>query len=491
MDSAPTERRLRLPLGDRSPEAKLLYGADVREALRLLPDSSVQCVVTSPPYWGLRDYGTGRWEGGDPSCEHKVRINAATASSTLGGGKTTTGHQKEGFHTECPRCGARRIDSQIGLEPTPQDYVENLVEVFREVRRVLRDDGVVWLNLGDSYAKEGVSGLGLHTETSTTGRPNPYAEIHKEIPEGLKPKDMIGIPWRVAFALQADGWWLRCDVVWAKPNAMPESVTDRPAKAHEFVFLLTKSSHYFYDHVAVLEPFADDRQGRDGSARPSERDRGGRTDGFTKPNGIDPSANGGRNRRSVWEIPTKPYPGSHFAVMPPDLALTCIQAGTSEHGCCSACGAPWKRATVRDCEKCGAQVPSHTAGCPECGHVRDWKQGREMVPELLTTDWSTGGRGVPRLPGGFKNRTKAAGWVPSCECTEAEAVPCTVLDPFSGSATTGMVALRHGRAYVGLDLNAEYLPLAEARILGTAPPAKDAGVVPEGSVLDVFGGSDD
>lgn len=277
-----------------------LHHADARR----LPvaDASVHCVVTSPPYWGLRDYGH---------------------------------------------------EGQIGLEATPEEYVAAMVDVFRDVRRVLRDDGVLWLNLGDSYVTApqgpalGPSGL--------TGSIAPHAEarlanaIRKRQgpPPGMKPKDLAGIPWMVAFALRADGWWLRSDVIWAKPSPMPESVTDRPTKAHEYVFLLTKSASYFYDQDAIREPMTDVRTTKKGRSA----FRGQATLAPRGADGMDDAARyypeGGRNARDVWEIAPKPYSGAHFAVMPEGLAERCILAGTSAHGCCEVCGAPWVRDVTR------------------------------------------------------------------------------------------------------------------------------------------------
>lgn len=239
-----------------------LHVGDVRDVLPSLPPGSVDCVVTSPPYWGLRDYGTSTWEGGDPACQHMVR-RGGTARTTLhlfgsrltpetAAAKMEYGHPQ--YRALCKRCGATRIDRQLGLEDEPDEYVENIVAIFREVWRVLAPHGIVWLNLGDTYASNGrekSSGnaretreAGMHGSFKTTPSSlaeRSYAGLPNNRPAGVKPKDLVGIPWRVAFALQADGWWLRSDVVWSKPNPMPESVTDRPTKAHEYVFMLTKS----------------------------------------------------------------------------------------------------------------------------------------------------------------------------------------------------------------------------------------------------------
>jgi DNA modification methylase len=304
---------------------KLLHG-DCRAVLPTLEAGSVQTCVTSPPYWGLRDYG---------------------------------------------------VEGQLGLEKTPEEYVLRMVEVFREVKRVLREDGTLWLNLGDSYAAT-TKGTGGTKSLSGGGslRPNGHSQPQMDpirmdygvLP--IKPKDLVGIPWRVAFALQADGWWLRSDVIWSKPNPMPESVTDRPTKAHEYLFLLTKAERYFYDAEAIAEPAAVGERAFSGER---VRNVGGRTDGFTRTTGSF-GADGKRNRRSVWTIATQPFPEAHFAVMPEALVEPCILAGS--------------------------------------------KAGD------------------------------------------------TVLDPFAGSGTVGKVAARHGREFVGIDLNPQYVDMARRRIAG-------------------------
>jgi DNA modification methylase len=271
----------------------------------------------------LRDYGTAKWKGGDPKCEHLVRENPATETSTLGGGKDSTGHQREEFKSVCPRCGAKRIDQQLGLEKTPEEYVQKLVAIFREVRRVLRADGTVWLNLSDSYFGSG-QGFG---DTKTTNKNHPGSRERKK-PKwndcGLKPKDLVGIPWRVAFALQADGWYLRQDIIWAKPNPMPESVTDRCTKSHEYIFLLTKSARYFYDAEAIKEPTVT----YDDNVRDRETTRLNNVPGRRKMKGLTENNFESRNKRSVWTVPTSPYREAHFATFSPDLIKPCILAGT-------------------------------------------------------------------------------------------------------------------------------------------------------------------
>jgi len=303
---------------------------DALTVLSEMEDQSVNCCVTSPPYWGLRDYGN---------------------------------------------------DGQLGLEATPDEYVANMVRVFAEVRRVLRDDGTLWLNLGDSYAagkmgRDDNSGDDLARRSAIYGSGTgngrgPSSGVCRPAPPGLKPKDLVGIPWRVAFALQADGWYLRSDIIWAKPNPMPESVTDRPTKAHEYVFLMTKSARYWYDAEAVREdarPWILDRKVMEAPACGPDRI----TDGATDQRRMKFAELKGANRRTVWTIATQPYPEAHFATYPEKLVEPCV-----------------------------------LAGCPVGG---------------------------------------------------------IVLDPFTGSGTTGAVAYRLGRKFVGIELNPEYAEMAERRI---------------------------
>ena len=254
---------------------------DCIEGMRRLEGQSVNCVVTSPPYFGLRDYGH---------------------------------------------------DGQIGLEASPDEFVAKLVEVFREVRRVLRDDGTVWLNLGDSYARAGGwsdnSGLdGLARGESGRAMSNMTGKggASQRLPIGLKSKDLIGVPWRVAFALQSDGWYLRQDIIWHKPNPMPESVRDRCTKAHEYIFLLSKSERYYFDSEAMKEPSA-------GRTDMGKMNRIGRLNEGGEWSSPEPQEKATRNRRSVWTVATKPYSGAHFATFPPDLIRPCILAGCPKDG---------------------------------------------------------------------------------------------------------------------------------------------------------------
>lgn len=365
---------------------KIIQG-DALEVLGGFPDGCVDCCVTSPPYWNLRDYN---------------------------------------------------VEGQIGLEISPEVYVRRLVEVFREVRRCLKPDGTLWLNLGDSYANDRKSGgkSGNKNYTSDLG-----GYPRRKVATGLKAKDLIGIPWRVAFALQADGWWLRSDIIWAKANPMPESVTDRPTKAHEYVFLLAKSAKYYYDHEAVKEPqvtsLGDKSAHRFGKI-------GGKVD--TTPGKVRKESGekwdndgAGRNRRSVWEVTTKPYPEAHFATYPEELIEPCIKAGSSERGVCPACGKPW----VRIVEKTNIVQASANGSRFDKG--------------------KTGITQGDKVQKGERYMSVPAGWHPSCSCN-LEPIPAVVLDPFMGSGTTGAVALRLKRNFVGVELNPEYIKLANKRI---------------------------
>ena len=356
----------------------LLIG-DVREKLKELDDSSIQCCVTSPPYWGLRDYGTANWEGGDSDCNH-FRDNQVTSSCTTGHSTS----QKSGgvadsiYKKVCKKCGAIRIDDQLGLEETPEEYVENLVNILREVKRVLRDDGTLWLNLGDSYVGTGAKGKYKDPKSNSRNAQSTTAVNNKV--QGLKPKDMVGIPWRVAFALQADGWYLRSDIIWHKNNPMPSPVKDRPTSSHEYIFLLSKSPKYYYDRDAILEPLLDpnrkdSKSGFGGYKHTSQPEK--TMNATYSGRKFDATKLKGKNKRDVWTVATTGYKGSHVAVYPPKLIEPCI-----------------------------------LAGCPDGG---------------------------------------------------------TVLDPFSGSGTTGVVALNNQKNYIGIELSPEYAKLSEDRIAKEVP----------------------
>jgi DNA modification methylase len=307
--------------------------------LLILGNVKVQTCITSPPYFGLRDYGTAAWEGGDPVCDHMgpaFRTKAKINQNCGTGVDRKNAEDREFFRSECRKCGAVRIDSQLGLEETPAAYVARLVEVFRLVRDLLADDGTLWLNLGDSYAgswgaqgRQGENGemAGRSVVSARQIEAHPKRNGHTGTirEEGLKPKDLIGIPWRVALALQADGWYLRSDIIWAKPNPMPESVTDRPTKSHEYLFLLSKSAEYFYDAEAIREPNSNPELSE---CRIDWRERPNNGEWPAGTGGRMGSVKEGRNKRSVWTVATQPYDGAHFATFPPDLILPCVLAGS-------------------------------------------------------------------------------------------------------------------------------------------------------------------
>ena len=400
-------------------------------------DGIAQTCVTSPPYYGLRDYGTARWEGGDAGCNHT--ISSGDTDPKKAGQERVTRGERSG----CIKCGAKRIDSQIGLEQTPAAYVAQIVAAMREVWRVLRDDGTLWLNLGDSYASGKGSCFNPGGGAASLGKERKEAGAHPLnrgnksdlTAQGLKPKDLIGVPWRVAFALQDDGWYLRSDIIWAKPNPMPESVTDRPTKAHEYVFMLSKAPRYFYDAAAIAEPSG----GANGSSFTSEYDR------ETKPGlGMgERKESATRNARSVWNIATTPYSGAHFATMPPELARRCVLAGSSARGQCPKCGAPWVRQVERRLENTegwGKASKDHHANTQGSDAIARNGQGRAGDSVSTTT-----------------------GWAASCACEAGDPVPQIVLDPFAGSGTTAMVALQNGRRAIGTELNPAYLRLQDDR----------------------------
>ena len=375
--------------------ARVMCG-DAIESLGGLPADSVHCCVTSPPYYGLRDYG---------------------------------------------------MSGQIGLEPTPEEYVARLVAVFREVRRVLRPDGTLWLNLGDSYnAYNGNRGKSKSFQAATDGEMPSLPKGYGLTDKGLKSKDLLGIPWMVAFALRADGWYLRQDIIWAKPNPMPESVRDRCTKAHEYVFLLAKSPAYFYDAEAVKESATNRETGNkrhkysdaaaEAAARGDHRDR-------TKLGLATTQPTDRRNPRSVWVIPPKPYKGAHFAVMPPKLVERCVLAGTSARGVCPACGAPWTRQVSR------RRVPTRPGA--------DTK-----VTGVAMTDGN-------RDPLRHVTAVETTGWQPGCKCDAGPPVPAVVLDPFMGSGTVAAVALENGRRAVGCELNPDYIKLIHDRLALVTP----------------------
>lgn len=370
---------------------QILVG-DARARLHDLGDEHFQCVVTSPPYWGLRDYG---------------------------------------------------VEGQIGLEDTPEEFIDRLIDVFAEVVRVMRPDGTLWINMGDSYSSDG----GTPTQGKTGVMRGRAASESRESAGrralcGRKPKDLVGQPWMLAFALRDRlGLYLRAEVIWHKRSVMPESTKDRPTRAHEQLFLLSKSERYYYDAFAVREVGASPAGTR--AAKGSAKRRAGRGVNARPPEYAVYS--GMRNRRSVWTLGPEPSSTPHFATFPTKLVEPCILAGTSERGACAGCGAPWQRV-----------LSKATGGAIGASWLPHDAQGDAERGNFKTTS-SEG-----YTPG------KTIGWRASCSCEGAAVIPCAVLDPFAGTATTGVVALRHGRAFAGIELNPTYAELARARLVATA-----------------------
>lgn len=347
-----------------------IHVGDAREVLEDMPSGLVDCVVTSPPYWGLRDYGE---------------------------------------------------EGQLGLEDSPEEYVERLVDVFNEVKRVLKPSGTLWLNLGDSY-------------------------------DG---KSLVGVPWRVAFALQRDGWYLRNDIIWAKPNPMPESVTDRCTTSHEHIFLLSKNKQYYYDQNAIREAYQSDPHGGQMGG-----DEDGLTSDYRYSEDTDPKrfySNKGRNKRDVWEITTKPFAPAHFAVFPPELPRTCIKAGCPPK-VCGECGKPYERKieeeyneeeTVEYLKEMGAD-----SNLQYKGEGKDDESGKAQNPSDLKR----------RILDSKRKIKRTVGWEKQCDCSTDEVESGVVLDPFIGAGTTGLIAEQLNRNWIGVDIKEEYREMALERI---------------------------
>jgi DNA modification methylase len=366
---------------------------DCREVLKTLADNSIDCCVTSPPYFGLRDYG---------------------------------------------------IDGQIGQEQSPEEYIQEMVEVFGEVKRTLKEDGTCWINIGDSYynyrpgkgqrqGKQSIAGQKFSEVETCPKRGNKL--------EGLKEKDLIGIPWMLAFALRADGWYLRQDIIWAKPNPMPESVKDRCTKNHEYIFLLTKSPHYFYDNEAIKEDaiWKNDKRKNKGRLTYDGKRQGEEGQGQEAFVTIADT----KNKRSVWTVTTKAFKGAHFATYPIELIEPCILAGTSEKGHCPKCGARWER-----------QVESKR-------YARDELDKND--PRYRPHTYNGAYEDINGKADAGYTDTKTTGWSAGCECGLTP-IPDVVLDPFFGAGTTGYVARRFERSCIGIELNPEYAKIAQKRI---------------------------
>lgn len=432
------------------PETTLLIG-DVRVRLKEIPDNSIHCAVTSPPYYSLRDYSV---------CECILNIEKKP-------------------DPKCPFCkGTGKIEEvsekQLGQESTPQEYVDNLVQVFHILKDKLMDTGCFWLNIGDCYsgAGSGQQETGQRYLGEHYGNKGQRTNV-----QGIKPKNLIGIPWRVAFAMQNDGWYLRCDNIWAKMNnAMPENVKDRPSRNHEYIFLFSKSEEYFYDFMAVrreAKPQSIERTKYAINKFGAQAETGARLGkgikGGNPGNMVDLSQ--GANLRSVWAINPKCYQESHFATFPEELVETCIKAGTSEKGCCPICKEPWAR-VVEQIDIFEEVSVDRVVRQGKLGE-KDGKcimLGEGSSNSLLRTTAKWRAKGYdhdhPFPP------KATLGWQPTCEHTqieEKELLPCVVLDPFGGSGTVGWVARRPGRDSVLIELNPQYADLIKKRTMMDVP----------------------
>lgn len=407
------------------PTVQLLTGHCVDE-LNKLQAKSVQCIVSSPPYIWLRDYDTPPVDW--PEVHYTPMIGL-------------------------PPVVAPAQTASLGLEEDITSYLGHIVHVFRAAHRVLRDDGTMWINAGDSYASGGRGGGGSYMEErgdsswkNASGR-NGF----RKPPPGFGRKDMLGMPWRVAYALQADGWQLRNDVVWDKPNCMPESAEDRLTRCHEYLFLFSRSDHYHYDSDAIREPVTGGAHTRGGGvggkAVPPGSDKQGRIRQNERFGKAVRELVTNRNKRTVWSIPTEAFKGKHFATFPRALVRPCILASTSAMGCCSSCGAPRKRIVVIE----GPSFNERSKDRPPSAYAEAW----DGNPHSFAVRGSHGH--IARI-------RRTVGWNPTCDCGVDKTKPCTVLDMFSGSGTVGVVAIATGRSYVGIDLSHEYSQQAIRRL---------------------------
>ena len=370
-----------------------IYHGDCLKRLKDIPSESVNSCVTSPPYWGLRNYNDE--------------------------------------------------EDQLGQESTPELFVSNLVYVFREIYRILRKDGTLWLNLGDSYAEQSGSGFNTNREQGYTNRvqnmQSEYGDI--KVKTGLPRKNLLGMPWRVALALQADGWILRQDIIWHKPNPMPESVTDRCTKAHEYIFLFSKSQKYYYDNESIKEQ----AKYPDGPDSPDKLKKGINEKGFEIRSGMQNiTGMDKRNKRSVWTVTTKPYAKAHFATYPPDLIEPCILAGVPEKVCIK-CREPY----IRKIDKKRIKRSELEKG----------------DPRYRPNDYDSEYKDINGKKDAGYTITKDLGLEKQCDCDTEETDGGTVIDPFGGSGTTALVADRYERNSILVELNEEYIELAKERIM--------------------------
>lgn len=428
----------------------ILLEGDVLDRLLEMASNSVDCICTSPPYWGLRNYGIPptKW----PAISYSIL----------------------GLPINIPE-----MECCLGDETTPHQFIGHLVLIFEQCRRVLKPTGTCWINMGDSYID---SKMTKHNgERSDRDQSGMSGKVIKAS-AGLKAKDLVGIPWMMAFALRDAGWYLRQDIIWAKPNPMPESVTDRCTKSHEYIFLLTKSKSYYYDAEAIKQPvsasFANDKRhitgsndnnikiGYEDSLAPNPKgphsifgksgnkqrktgaERGCPEDSGSNVCGSVPWEGLTANKRDVWTITTKPCKEAHFATFPTEIPENCIKAGSSEHGCCSACGKPYRRVFTKEL------VPTDCASHNTVADARDEAADAQDAGSNLVKDG---------FKPGWANKNTTTGWEATCAC-QAQVIPATVLDIFDGSGTTRLVARKLRRNAIGIELNPAYRKISQKRL---------------------------
>ena len=434
---------------------QILQG-DVRDMLATLPAESVQCVVTSPPYYGLRDYGTATWQGGDPAHEHRG-VRACTAPA--GAAKQASNAGSNAVMAGDCSCGARRIDRQIGLEASPAEFIAALVGVFDAVRRVMRPDGVCFVNLGDSYSANNPPGRrDAEREYGRDTVQDGSFDRERARRLGIPAKNLLLIPERFAIAMQDRGWIVRSRIAWCKTSAMPESVRDRPTSAWEVILMFVKQARYYYDADAVRQPAKYGRREWTYAKPHATYDAG--TAGVSAPGstkGGDPES--GASLRNFWLLGPEPSREQHFAAFVSEIPRRCILAATSQAGQCPACGAPW----VRIADKVLVPTPKSKNGTATVSA----KRGANRAAEDHRTTWG-------EVHGSYAVTT--LGWAASCDCPPADPVPQLVLDPFLGSGTTALVADQLGRNAVGIELNPEYAEMARRRIANDCPMFVDVEV---------------
>ncbi len=488
----------------------MIHVGHVIDVLKSLPEQSVHCCVTSPPYWGLRAYGTDPqvW-GGAAECDHewgdylpgRKRDNqhVSEAPGARGGGlkHSASNHTMPTAGQFCSVCGA--WCGELGSEPTPDLFVAHMADVFREVWRVLRDDGVLFVNMGDSYCStDKWGGGGANTGKQTVNGdevPSWAVRRRRQSIDGLKPKDLIGAPWMLAFALRDDGWYLRMDIPWVKRNPMPESTLDRPAKSLEYVFMLTKNERYFFDMESIKKVASGTSGGASFGAQTKIADGDKTADGgHAQTNGglVQSRKLASKEERAkydqtrhfrngdLWfeslaephglcclddeivglDVCMESFPGAHFATFPRRLVEPLVKAGTSQKGCCAACGAPWER--IIDKPDASERVDYEGKN-----HGQDQQNGHRRILAAVRGARAAGGEHDNPFPPKL-----TLGWEPGCHCDAGDPVPCVVLDPFFGSGTTGLVAEALGREWIGVELNPDYAEIAKARIARGYDPAQ-------------------